>query len=165
MSINNVCPESTCNNCHCREDGNGRLGHTLLELVIAITVTLIISSLLFAAYLVIIKDFHFYNRKANDVLNTVVLKKKMDGMISECAVITEAFKTSFEFTDASAGNRHTVAFRNDILYMDNKPVITELKSFDYSISDKTANNGKKLLLWEMSLRNGSWIAGAAEVRR
>ena len=140
-----------------------RSGHTLMELMIAISVVAILVPLIFAAYLMIYKQFKFSTKKAEKVINTVVVKTKIDKLFKDIEDIKSTYKTSFEYSGNTDSKSHLVSHRSNTLYLDNKVTIKKVKSFKYSISEKKSASGRHLLLWEAVLENGNWIAGARVV--
>ncbi len=137
-------------------------GTTVIELIIAVSVALIISTMVLAAYLIIFKEFNLFTRKADAVMETIVLKKKIDALFTDVMTVTEKYKTTMEYTD-SENNDHVLTFRNGSIYLGNTVKTSGLKSFNYSISEKRGAGGRYLLLWDAVLVNKHWIGGAKEV--
>ena len=128
----------------------------------AISITLIISTMIFAAYLTIFKEFNFFTRKAVAVMETVVAKKKMDALFSDIRTVSAVYKTTLEYM-GNNNKKHILTFRNGSLLLDNTQKTGNLNSFTYSVSEKQGANGRYLLLWETVLLNKHWIGGAIEV--
>lgn len=140
-----------------------KTGHTVIELITAIVITLIILPLIFSAYLTIFKGFNLFTRKADNVMETVVKKKKIDALFSDIKTVSGAYKTTLEYLDKENNEKRILSFRNNAFYVGNRIEIDGISKFDYSISDKPARNGKNLLLWETVLLNNHWIGGVREV--
>ena len=138
-------------------------GYTIIELVIAILVASIVSTLVFGAYFTIYKEFKIHTGRADKVMETVVAKKRIDALFKDIKTITGAYKTTLEYSNYADKESHTLSFRSNALYGDNDVKVKGIKSFDYSISEKKSKTGKNLLLWETTLLNGYWIGGASEV--
>lgn len=141
---------------------SNKKGHTIIELITAISVTLIISTMIFAAYLAIFKEFNFFTRKADAVMETVVTKKKMDALFSDIKTVSAVYKTTLEYIGKN-NKKHILTFRNGSLFLDNARKIDKLNNFTYSVSEKQGAIGRYLLLWDVVLSNKHWIGGAKEV--
>ena len=124
-------------------------------------ITLIISTLIFSAYLAIFKNFNLFTRKADAVMETVVAKKKMDALFSDIETVSAVYKTTLEFTGNN--KKHILSFRNGTLLLDKSVKVSGISTFNYSLSEKQGVNGKYLLLWDAVLSNKHWIGGAKEV--
>lgn len=140
-----------------------KAGTTVIELMTAITIMLIISSMIFAAYLTIFKEFNFFTRKSDKVMTAIITKKKVDAILEEIGTVTGAYKTSLEYLDIENNKEHSLTYRSNALYRDNIVQVKDLKSFSYIVPEEQSYNGRKLLLWEAVLLNDYWIGGAREV--
>lgn len=138
-------------------------GYTIIELVIAILVASIVSTLVFGAYFTIYKEFKIHTGRADKVMETVVAKKRMDALFKGIKTISGSYKSTLEYSNYTDKENHTLSFRGNTLYIDNNSKVKGIKNFDYSISEKKSKTGKNLLLWETTLLNGYWIGGASEV--
>lgn len=143
--------------------GKKEKGFTIIEVIIAICITTIISTLIFAAYLTIFKQFKVFTQRADKVMETVLAKKKIDALFKDVKMITGVYKTTLEYSNYKDKNNHILSFRSNALYKDNKIGVKGIKIFEYSVSEKKTKTGKNLLLWETVLLNGYWIGGAGEV--
>lgn len=139
-------------------NSSNKKGHTIIELITAISVTLIISTMIFAAYLAIFKEFNFFTRKAEAVMETVVAKKKLDALLSDIKTVSAVYKTTLEYI-GNNNKKHILTFRNGSLFLDNAKKIDKLNNFSCSISEKQGVSGKYLLLWDAVLLNKHWIGG------
>lgn len=140
-----------------------RAGATFIELMIAMTVTILISGYLFFAYLSIYKGFLHANIRANRVMETLNIKNKIDHIFKDISIIKTANEASFDYSNSTDNDPHSIVFRNNNLMKDAQVEVHSLKKFTYSISDKKTVNNKYLLLWDAILTSGIWIGGAAEV--
>lgn len=138
-------------------------GHTILELVLAISITLILASLILAAYLIIVKEFQIHSSRANTVMEALVVKKKMDSYCQKIRKVTATYKMSLEYQDYYSNQIHSISFNKNTLQQNNKVIIKKLKNFSYTLSPRKSAAGKALLLWEIDLESGFWLGGACEV--
>lgn len=137
-----------------------KCGHTLMELMIAISIISILVPLIFMAYLSIYKQFKYNTNKADRVMETVVIKKKIDRLITDIENVNSTYKTSFGYFGNRDNKTHLLSFRGNTLCIDNKIKINKVKTFNYLITEKKSASGRHLLLWEVILESGNWIAGA-----
>lgn len=138
-------------------------GFTIIEVIIAIFITTIISTLIFAAYLTIFKQFKIFTQRADRVMETVLTKKRIDALFKDVKTVTGVYKTTLEYSTYKDKNNHILSFHSNALYNDSKIGVKGIINFEYSVSEKKSKTGKKLLLWEAVLSNGYWIGGIGEV--
>ncbi len=142
---------------------NPSCGHTLMELIIAISVTSILAPLVFSAYLTVYKEFKLHTRRAQNVFETVVRKGEIDRTVKEINSIGATYKHSFEFRRGGEEETHRLSVKNNSLYINAEKRVSDIATFSYTLSDRKTANNKSLMLWEAELTNGFWVGGAKMV--
>lgn len=140
------------------------IGHTTIELILAMTITVSLSGLIFSAYLTIFKGFKLYTQRADNAMNAILLKKSLDKLFEEIHTVKSTYKHSFTFYTESKDKENHLKHQNNTFFLNNKSIIKNVRYFSYYISDKETKSGKRLLYWEILLKNGQWLGGAKEIR-
>lgn len=143
---------------------HSRNGYTLIETISAMVITILLSSMIFALYLRIFDNFHFYSRQSAAVMESVVCKKKIDCIFDTIESLGSVSATRLEFSDKNGTQYRILEFKANALYLDKALYISGIKTFTCTVSGNASPTAQRLLLWEATLENSdAWISGAVIV--
>lgn len=136
-----------------RNKGFG-LGFTLLELIIAISVSGIVLTLLLAVFTDVGKWFALQNVRADTVRKMLITKKKIDRELFKMDYIHSWSAERVTFGINSYDSSIVVDVRNGVMHRNTEQICSGLKKFEFEFYQN------KILFWESELESGGWIGGA-----
>lgn len=137
-------------------------GMTILELIVAMAISGIVVSLIFASNLNVTKGFLLQINKSARIMQMSILKKQLDRIAGKVGVVISVRETAMEYQDKDTDSLHTISFSDCTLKKDSFIIGKNLDGFAWSIQQPILSSGKAVLYWEASIGNG-WIGGATEV--
>lgn len=137
-------------------------GHTLVELMIAITVTSLVAAAVFAAYLGMYRQFSTHTARSEKVFAMVNAKTKMDGLFNGRITIKEYRKDKVVFLSDQKKGEQVLELKNNTLLYNGTNVIPDVERFSTAENDKTDKNGYTILDYEIFISGGGWVGGAVK---
>jgi prepilin-type N-terminal cleavage/methylation domain-containing protein len=140
-------------------------GVTLIELLIAITVSAFVVSGALLLYVNVSKGFWKHKENAEKVREMIVAKIKIDAAIANLGKIETYTTTGFSAWSAHADSLIEFTFTSDTLFASKKPVAFGMKTFMVEMiqNNTTEQTGVALLQWEAEMTKGGWIGGSRAV--
>jgi prepilin-type N-terminal cleavage/methylation domain-containing protein len=141
-----------------------RNGFTLMELVVAISLGLFVSTLIFAAYTDVFKGFRKQAQRADRIRTMVRLKQGLDHSFRRADLLTAVSARKLTYTERGNQIEHTIAFYDSTVYCDNSVLQSKVRDFTFTASDKLSEENFRLVRWEALLAGGGWVGGVGVVR-
>jgi hypothetical protein len=138
---------------------SSRPGVTLLELLVAIGVSIIVVTLSFTVFSDLLRGFVFQKNRALSIGEMVLAKKQIDQCLSDIAFIKECTDRSITCKKNDADAFVTIRLLKDSLCVGNKAACRQLKDFTFSLVKKS-RVGPWVLLWNAQLKKSNWFGGA-----
>ena len=140
-------------------------GVTLIELIVAITVSAFVVSGALLMFVNVSKGFWKHKENAEKVREMIVAKKKIDAAISGLGKIETYTTTGFSAWSAHADSLIEFTFARETLFASKKPVAFDMKTFKIEMiqNNTTEQTGLALLQWESEMTKGGWIGGSRAV--
>ena len=138
-------------------------GFTLVEVLIAIAISSIVSVLIFASYSTLMRNFSQLSSKAATVRSMALAKRTVDACFRNIDVVTGVYGNRIEFTPRHSDSLKTITFQNGDLLYGSKSVFSDVSRFSCSLVENKRRKGKVVLLWEIVIGNDNWIGGAVDV--
>lgn len=139
-------------------------GYTLVELIVAVTLGLFVTTLIFATYTDLFKGFRYQAHRADRVRTMVLLKKELDQSLKAADVLTTVSSRKLTYVERGTRLEHTIAFYDNTIYRDNAVLQSNVRDFAFTTSDKRSEQGFRLVRWEALLYRGGWVGGAVVLR-
>lgn len=140
-------------------------GFTLIELIIAITVSSIVITLSLTVFTDLTRGINFQTNHAKNVRKMLLIKKQIDQVLSEMESVETCSKNSIRFYKSNELTVSELLFKNSTVYDDKRMICKGVKDFSVNLiqNEKSkCGTGKKAILWDCELENGLWIGGAWE---
>jgi prepilin-type N-terminal cleavage/methylation domain-containing protein len=138
-------------------------GVTIIELLVAMSVSAIVITLSFTVFSDLLKGFMFQKSRAQTSGDMIVAKKQIDGCLAGIISIKEYSDKAIACMKADVDTFVAIRFVKDSLCIENKAVCRKLKDFTFTLIKKDA--GPWTLLWNAHLKHGDWFGGAVSGRR
>jgi len=139
-------------------------GFTLLELLVAITITGIVVTLGFAFYLNFTALFTRQGQTAARLCNTVIVQKRIERVCNGFLRIDRCTENEVSGIAASTGCSRNIRYSGTALIdNDHDTVATNLCMFRFTLTKNRADSFDRnaVLLWEGTLVGNEWVGGAA----
>jgi prepilin-type N-terminal cleavage/methylation domain-containing protein len=137
-------------------------GMTILELIVAMAISGIVVSLIFASNLNVTKGFLLQINKSAQIMQMSMLKKQLDRLAGKVGVVISVRETALEYQDKDTDSLHIISFSDRTLKKDSFVIGKSLDGFAWSIQQPILGSGKAVLYWEAIIGTG-WVGGASEV--
>lgn len=140
-------------------------GFTLLELLVAITVTGIVTTLGFTFYLNFTALFNRQGKTAARLCNAVIVQKRIEQTCNGFSRIDRCTEHEVSGVETSGGRSRRIRYSGTALIDDNDTVATDLSMFRFNLAENRADRFDRnaVLLWEGTLVDGEWVGGATVV--
>ena len=145
-----------------------RHGMTVVELLVAIAIAGIISTLCFVVYGNTVRMFSRQRHAAVDLQSTIIVKKRIERACGKFKSVRHC--TEWEISGSIYDNDSslTLRFRDGVLFDNNKTVASGIKTFSFSLVENTGDPTDRttVLLWEGIVAGSDhWVGGAVPVRK
>jgi Tfp pilus assembly protein PilE len=151
---------------------NNCSGATLIELIVAIVVTGIITVIAFGFFTNIVKGFWKNNRASEAVKEMITAKAIIQSKVRNVGTIISWRKDGIDYlsSDAQAcpaDSTRTMVFKDSVVSDNNLVMVKGVAEFSFAVNsfgnDKPGLNSA-LLTWEAKMGDQGWIGGAKEVK-
>ncbi len=146
------------------ENARNRFGATLLELLIAITVSSLVFTLSCIVFMDIFKGFLLQKNRTETVQNMLLKKKQIEHGLPAIEAVSECNDHSLKCIRIGADTLSTIQFSGDSLCVDGKAICRKLSDCTFSLCKKTGQ-GPWVLLWNAHALNGRWFGSAIGERQ
>lgn len=133
-------------------------GFSLLELIIAISVAGIVTTLALTAFTDIFKGFKLQNSRAERVREMIITKKKIEQIFTNISSTVSWTDYSVRYKTEGSDSVITVQYKNGSLFKDNTIICDNLKSFKFDKREHGSSRNE-LFFWESVLLNNGWLGG------
>lgn len=139
-------------------------GVTLIELVLAITISAIVVSMVFFTYISIFKGYKSHTVQSQHVMELVVTRKKLDKLFSEVGAVETVEPSRIVYVPSSqASGTSTIAWTSRKLLRGSEESGIALK--DMAFRHQTLEGASSgVLLWEGHTSAGLWVGGGCVVK-
>lgn len=136
-------------------------GHTLMELITAIVVASLLSTLVFKTYLFVVQTNVKQKEKRNRVVQLTAHKRIIDAVLKRAITVKVHSDRSCTVV---LPDKNTIQFdlRNTTLFRNNSPFVSEVNNVLFR---ERKVGGETLFYWEISRENGEYIGGAHRFSR
>jgi len=138
-------------------------GVTLLELLVAVTVSAVVITLSYTVFSDVLRGFMLQKSRDQTAGDMIVAKKQIDGCLADIISVKECSDKAIACMKADVDTFVAIRFVKDSLCLGNKAVCRKLKDFTFTLIKKDV--GPWALLWNAHLKDGNWFGGAAYGRR
>lgn len=138
-------------------------GYTLIELIVSIALALFAITLMLSAYTHLFKGIRLQTRRADTVREMVLARKTVSRVFDSLETITLQSQDRIMFTQKGSGESHTLEFHDSTLFRDSREIVRKLKTFSLRSPEEKTADGRQLVLWECTFRNGGWAGGVCIV--
>ena len=149
---------------HRESEFSSRNGFTLVELIVAISLGMFITTLIFAGYTDLFKGFRRQALRAENVRNMVQIKRGMDHAFGQAQVLTMVSARKIVYLEQGSLKEHAISFRDNAVYKDDEIIQKGIRGFVFTASDKKTNQGFRIVCWEALLAHNAWAGGVASIR-
>jgi hypothetical protein len=132
---------------------------TLLEFLVAITISTVVITLSFTVFSGILRGFLSQTNLTQTAGDIIVAKKLVDACFSDIVSIKECTDKSITCMKSAADSFVVIQFAKDSLRLGSAAVCGNLKAFAFSLTKKEPA-GPWVLLWEARHKKGNWFSGA-----
>lgn len=139
----------------------GKFGHTMIELLLAIVVTAMVSTVVFTAYLGIQKQFKKNQDNANVVFQMINTKNKLNSIFDEIYEVEEIYSNKVYYRTVESKIQNVISYSGNVILQNGKTIISDINSFELEITSEK-DNSAVLLYSAYSIKNG-WIGGSVKV--
>jgi len=139
-------------------------GYTLIELIVAISLGLFVSTLIFAGYTDLFKGFRRQALRAENVRNMVQIKREIDQAFKNAQVLTMVSARKIVYCQQGSLEEHAISFHDSAVYKDEKMIQKGIRDFIFSTSEIKTDQGYRLVYWEALLAHTTWAGGVASIR-
>lgn len=139
-------------------------GFTTVELLVAIVIASIVTTLGFTAYRQVIKRFSRMSASAQNLTEVLITKKRIDNFCSTLAVILNCSENAV--TAKVPGERNLVTIRKsgNALVTQTDTIAVNITSISFKLATgKQRENKNAVLCWE-AMMNNEWTCGAVAVK-
>lgn len=152
-----------------RNDSNGA---TLIELIVAMVVTSIISVIALGFLSTVIKGFWKNNKASETVKEMISTKAIVEGKLKAIGTVVSWRKEGIDYLSSysaqtqSADSARTMVFKDSSLLDNNVVFAKGLEDFSFSVitvGNNQSGQNKGLLVWDATIGNNGWIGGAEEI--
>lgn len=143
-------------------------GVTLLELIVAITIAGIVTTLGFTLFGYVTKNFSQQTRSVERLRSTMLAKKRIDRAIGRISTLVRSTEREVCGIDGTLDSLITCRYSGTALLAGDDTIATGLGAFRFSVVEERhgAGSSEAVLLWNAELAaSGDWIGGAAIVRK
>jgi prepilin-type N-terminal cleavage/methylation domain-containing protein len=141
-----------------------RSGFTLVELIVAISLGLFVSTLIFAGYTDLFKGFRRQALRAENVRNMVHIKRGMDHAFGNAQALSMVSARKIVYREQGSLNEHAITYRDSAVYKDDKMIQKGIRDFVFSTSPQKTDQGYCLVSWEALLAHNAWAGGVAVIQ-
>jgi len=141
-----------------------RPGATLLELLIAITISSIVFTLSCMVLMGIFRGFLLQKNRTETVQDTIVKKKQIERCLSDIAAVTECSDHALKCLRNGVDTLTTIRFIGDSLCANGKALCRKLSDCTFALSKKDGQ-GPWALLWNAHAIKGGWFGSAIGERQ
>jgi prepilin-type N-terminal cleavage/methylation domain-containing protein len=135
---------------------NSSSGFTLLELIIASSISSIVLVFILTLFSDTTKGIAFQNKRSKKVEMMILYKKRIETALDKFQEIKSISQISCEGIDDS-NSTISIIFTNNTLAFKNSVLCTDIDKFKFEAENSCGN--KTVLLWECTLKNSGWIGG------
>jgi hypothetical protein len=140
-------------------------GVTLLELLIAISVTMIVITLAFGVFTDIFKGFWFQKNHAKQVREMVVAKQWIESGLKNITRIDQSTDKSISFYRSNSDSLMTMQFSGDSVCLGKQKLCRGFSEFSFELIRKNDSPNRRMLFWHGILKQDGWIGGAIEIEQ
>lgn len=136
-------------------------GHTMAELIIAIVVTGIVSTIVLGAFLTMQKQYKVNQKNANKVFQRINIKNRLENDFKKIHTIEEIYSKKIVFQNNNSIKGNIISFSHGQIKANNKVILTDIS--DFQIELKETEGIKNLLFYSFVSKKYGWVGGSVEV--
>ncbi len=140
---------------------NKNSGHTMIELLLAIVVTAMVSTVIFTTYLGIQKQFGKNQSNANVVFQMINTKNKLKKIFNEVYEVEEIYSNKIYYKTIEGNEQNNISFLNGAVKHNGKNVINSVEKFEIEISSEKENEA--VLIYSVQTMKHSWLGGTKKI--
>jgi Tfp pilus assembly protein FimT len=133
---------------------------TLLELVVAITVTAILCIVLSTAYINLYRQYHRQISSAQSIHEALAAKARVDNVFRRCQRIQIDGENRVRVFGVSDSTGQTVQCRESALLLDDAVLVRDVHGLAVSASTPQQADAPVAFTWEFTMVHGGWVGGA-----
>lgn len=139
----------------------GMFGHTMIELLLAIVVTAMVSTVVFAAYLGIQKQFKKNQDNAEVVFQMINAKNKLKSIFGEIYEVEEIYSNKVYYRTIDSKTQNVISYSGNVISQNRKTIISDINSLELEITSEKDNSA--VLLYSAHSNKNGWIGGSVKV--
>ncbi len=138
-------------------------GYTVLELLIALSVTAIVAAAILASYATVFHGFASRTRQAERVRAMIAAKADIDRIMRDIKSVENPIASGFRYYTVR-DSAYAISYRSQTVSDSRTGTVIPLKQFSCELTSDSLQNGSRLLHWEALVENNQdWIGGAVFV--
>ncbi len=140
-------------------------GFTLLELLITITISGMVTIYAMTIFTDLSKGFRIQGDKNNKVQTLLLQKIQIDNILNTIGFIDSWTTTAIHFKELHTDSLVTFQFKNGSLLKNDQVICKNFKGLRFDLQENSGSiNDEKVLLWECLSDKNSLICGAVVIK-
>ena len=140
-------------------------GFTTVELLVAIVVASIVTTLGFTFYGQVTKHFSRQSARAQRISEVLIAKKRIDNCCNKILSVQNCSGNAVDVKLVSDNKRISIRKSGTVLIAETDTVVENVDSFSFDIlKGRKRDAGNAVLCWEAVI-GGEWVCGAVGVKK